>query len=79
MSDLRRVINDCIEFVHQFLWLHALNAVYYNSSTSGGHMNHIIRLVTKQGDADHRDTMIYGLIYAISAPVSDERSGFGVA
>ncbi len=41
-------------------------------------MSQIIRLVTKQGDPNHWNAMIYGLIYAISASMSDECSGFRV-
>ncbi len=39
-------------------------------------MSQIIKLVTKQGDPNHWNAMIYGLIYAISASMSDECSGF---
>lgn len=79
MSDLRGVINDGIESIHQLLRLRSLDVVHDNCNPFGLHMSQIIWLVTEQGDPDHRHTMIYGLIYAISAPMSDKCSGFGVA
>ncbi len=78
MSDLRGVINDGIESIHQVLRLCSLDVVHDNSNPFSLHMRQIISLVTKQGDPDHWNAMIYGLIYAISASMSDECSGFRV-
>ncbi len=78
MSDLWGVINNDIESIHQVLRLCGFDVVHENSSPFGLHMSQIISLVTKQGDPEHWNSMINGLIYAINASMSDECSGFGV-
>lgn len=71
----RGVFNDSLKSIHQILRRHFFE-VHDNSSSFGLHMSHVIRLIKKQRDADHRDTVIYSFIYAVCASVCDERFGF---
>lgn len=77
VNDLRWVVNDRVEPVHQVLGLHEVE-VHDDGSPFGLHVDHVVGLVSEQGDPHHGNPMIDSLIDSIGPTVSDEGSGLGV-
>lgn len=73
----RFVVDDCVDCVSKTFRRHEVQ-VENNCSSFFFHMDHVVWLVSKHGDAHNGNAMVDGFINPVCASMGDESSSFRV-
>lgn len=74
---LRWVMDHGLYGINEIFGLHGVK-IEDDSSPFGTHVDHVVRLVSKQGDSHHRYPMVDSFIHSIRPTMSDEGLGLWV-